>query len=131
MGASLPHISQLWRLLLSRAQDVLRRDNADSKDKAAITRILDSGLIPLPILDKVMGFDAEEALRVRRELQQQKAVRFWCSKFLLIRGSQVWWGTGLSTRLFSYDSERVPFLLRPVVGDITPILIVCGAYHLL
>lgn len=97
------------------------QDNADHKDKSAITRILDSGLIPLPILDRVMGFDAEEALRVRRELQQQRAVRIWCFNFLLIRGNQVGWGTGLSLRLFLLILNRSPFLCDlPAFGNIIP-----------
>eukprot|EP00903_Cladosiphon_okamuranus_P021359 g19629.t1 len=80
----------LWRLLLGRAQEVLGRTGSANGDDphanrntmaarqeetaaVAATSLLSRGMIPLPLLDQVMGFDAEEALRVRRQLQQQEA----------------------------------------------------------
>lgn len=81
-----PHLPrQLWRLLLRRAQGVLGRDGgaaandpnttaAREEETAAGASLLSRGMIPLPLLDEVMGFDADEALRARRQLQQQEAV---------------------------------------------------------
>lgn len=68
---------QLWRLLLRRAQEILRRNGGDAQNKAQgvpTAGLLERGMIPLPLLDNVMGFDADEALRVRRQLLLQQAV---------------------------------------------------------
>eukprot|EP00752_Nemacystus_decipiens_P009109 g8133.t1 len=75
----------LWRLLLRRAQEILGRGGSTPGDDdpntaaaregetAAAAHLLSRGMIPLPLLDDVMGFDADEALRVRRQLQQREA----------------------------------------------------------
>lgn len=71
-------LRQLWRLLLRRAQVVHGRSKADDKEHAHgedTDRFLERSIIPLPLLDDVMGFNADEALRTRRQLQQQEAVR--------------------------------------------------------
>lgn len=74
-------LRQLWRLLLRRAQVVHGRGKADDKEQACeedTNRFLERGIIPLPLLDDVMGFNADEALRTRRQLQQQREVKyFW------------------------------------------------------
>ncbi|CAM9646286.1 unnamed protein product [Hapterophycus canaliculatus] len=85
----------LWRLLLRRASELLEhggdRDNSSGMvsselgSVAAATRakeakaeatgkLLARGMIPLSLLDAVVGFDADEALRARRQLQQLEAV---------------------------------------------------------
>lgn len=80
-----PLSRQLWRLLLRRTQEVLGRGDsaaagdpstttAREEETAAAANLLSRGMIPLPLLDDVMGFDADEALRARRQLQQQEAV---------------------------------------------------------
>ena len=88
---------QLWRLLLRRAQEVLGRGGsaagedpstttAREEETAAAGSLLSRGMIPLPLLDDVMGFDADEALRARRQLQQQEAVSvLLCGEFKVVR----------------------------------------------
>ncbi|CAM9522014.1 unnamed protein product, partial [Ectocarpus sp. 8 AP-2014] len=74
----------LWRLLLRRGQETLGRSRgvmADESDpdrteheeeeaNGAAAGLLGQGMIPLPLLDAVMGFDAEQALHARRQLQR-------------------------------------------------------------
>ncbi|CAN0353165.1 unnamed protein product, partial [Ectocarpus sp. 12 AP-2014] len=74
----------LWRLLLRRGQETLGRSRgvmADGPDpdrteheeeeaNGAAAALLAQGMIPLQLLDAVMGFDAEQALHARRQLQR-------------------------------------------------------------
>lgn len=50
---------------------------ANEAEAQATANLLARGMIPLPLLDAVVGFDADEALRARRELQQMEAVSCW------------------------------------------------------
>ena len=57
--------------------ELLGYGQADDKDQARgedTNRFLERGIIPLPLLDDVMGFNADEALRTRQQLQQQEEV---------------------------------------------------------
>ncbi|CBN76965.1 hypothetical protein Esi_0024_0119 [Ectocarpus siliculosus] len=74
----------LWRLLLRRGQETLgrscgvmadgsdpdRTEHEEEEANGAAAGLLAQGMIPLPLLDAVMGFDAEQALHARRQLQR-------------------------------------------------------------
>ncbi|CAN0114835.1 unnamed protein product, partial [Ectocarpus sp. 12 AP-2014] len=74
----------LWRLLLRRGQETLgrsrgvmadgphpdRTEHEEEEANGAAAALLAQGMIPLPLLDAVMGFDAEQALHARRQLQR-------------------------------------------------------------
>lgn len=83
-------LGQLWRLLLRRAQDVVGRGKDGSGDGEVARGVesssclLERGMMPLPLLDDVMGFDATEALRVRRQLQQERVVRACASDEIIM-----------------------------------------------
>lgn len=108
-----PHpCRQLWRLLLRRAQEALGRGGSAAGDDpntaaarqaetAAAADLLSRGMIPLPLLDQVAGFDADEALRVRRQLQQLEAVStFFCGE------------TGLPRTIHGEASHRTSVLVQ-------------------
>lgn len=55
---------------------------AEDAEAEATAKLLARGMVPLPLLDEVIGFDADEALRARRQLQQMEAVSSWgCSGY--------------------------------------------------
>lgn len=71
---------------MRRAQQIYPREGPDgdgsggNREPEGVSGLLGRGMIPLPVLDDVMGFDAEKTLRARRQAYQTavRSVRWEC-----------------------------------------------------